>query len=404
MNELVAGIELGTSRTVFTVGDVGEPGEMSLVSTAAIPSRGIRKSAVVNESFAVASLKSVIDVAEKKNDLSIYNASLAVTGQHVRTKKFSCSTHFPSRRIVQDDIIDLEAKTFNMVEDSLDQNECRIIHVFDIDYEVDGMPGIANPVGLVAHEVKQNVLALYIDAGIVDNAVNACSEGKLEIDNVCFAPYAAAMAVTTPEDRRNGVLVLDMGGGSTGYILFTGDSVVCAGALGVGGDHVTNDIATAFSLETGPAEKLKRECANAILSGDGGRIALEETMPGFSARSISRRALETVVNARMKEIFACILSDIEASGAGIGPNLKVILSGGGAKLANVDVLAREVLGLKCELANIVNVKGFDAKRSREFLDMAVTAGLLVCSVQKPDEKKPLVAKLFGSVKKLFGGE
>ena len=136
----------------------------------------------------------------------------------------------------------------------------------ELGYGLDGIDDIPAPKGMAGHVLKRKTLCIHADARRVSDARSAAMAAKLEITDVYFAGSCAAIAVLTPQERATGVLEIDIGGGSTSYTLYDGGRLVHAGAIGVGGDHVTNDIRTAFSLTKTQAEEAKRGVA-ALVGG-----------------------------------------------------------------------------------------------------------------------------------------
>ena len=205
-----------------------------------------------------------------------------------------------------------------------------------------------------------NVMAVHGVKSRIENAVNVAKSAGLEVVDVAFSGVCAALAALTVEQKRNGVVLIDLGGGTTNYVAYSNDVVVALGSVAVGGDHVTNDIALAFNIPQNSAEELKRTEGSALIDAESGteRITLK-TAVGFEERTLSCKALHTVINARMDETLRVVRARLHE--AGVLPHVGggVVLTGGGAYLRRVTELAQRVFGAPCRIGVPVNVDGLE---------------------------------------------
>ena len=163
-------------------------------------------------------------------------------------------------------------------------------------------------------------------------------------------------------EKNNGVIVLDLGGGSTGYAVYCDGYLRTTGVIGVGGDHVTNDIAHAFQTTNLQAEELKTHEAHAILTAESGataRVKVPGSNPLMESRTISRRSLDTVVNARLRELFAVIRERLEDLDLMNRLHAGVVLTGGGARMNGIEPLAEQTLGMHVRTGRPIHVDGLD---------------------------------------------
>jgi cell division protein FtsA len=180
----------------------------------------------------------------------------------------------------------------------------------------------------------------------------------MEVEDVAFSGLCSALAVLTPEQKAGGVIVIDLGGGTTDYVAYAGNVVAAAGALGVGGDHVSNDIALAFNIPLSQAESLKRESGNAIIdsTSTGQKISVPADV-GFPGRSISLRALHTVMSARIDEILRTIKKRLVNEEILHNISAGVVLTGGGAHMKGVVSLTEKIFNLPCMVGRPRGVSG-----------------------------------------------
>ena len=363
MSNIYAALEIGTTRTVLAVGEAESSGRLKVTCHAEIPSTGVRKSQILDIPQATQSIRSVLHEIERKQETSgmkitIGNAFLAVSGQHVRADPFTAPVQVENAR-VNDEAINSVLRAAHTMTLPRDRE---LLDIVDQDYVVDSMGGIASPKGMSGRVLSLNTLQIHADRNAIQNARTAAEDAKLEIREPLFATTCAADAVLEDHERRNGVLVIDIGGGSTGYAAYTDGYAVTAGVVGVGGDHVTNDIAHAFQTTNAQAEGMKIREASAKVTADGNspRVRVE---PGENTlmdnRTVSRRALDTVVNVRMMELFTVIRETLEDHDLLHRLHAGVVLTGGGARLRDVDALAAQTLCMNVRIGRPIHVDGLD---------------------------------------------
>ena len=372
MSNIYAALEIGTSRTVLAVGESENGGRLKVVCHAEIPSCGIRKSQILDMNQAVQSVKGVLnDISKKDKDLSIADALLVISGQHVIAETNQGVATIETGCVTAEDMREADENA----RERQPGKDRELLDIVEQDYTVDDR-GVLSPKGLAGHVLKLNTLHIHADAKQIQNARSAAETAKLEISEPVFAATCAAEAVLDDNDKKNGVLVLDLGGGSTGYAAYCDGYLVDTGVIGVGGDHVTNDIAHAFQLQNGQSEKIKLEEASAILTPEGEgnpRVTVPNSFQG--SQTISRRALETVVNARLRELCEVIADRIEERGLSQRLHAGIVLTGGGAAMRDLDELFRREFALPVRIGRPIHVDGFDTESRPE--SFAAIAGALL---------------------------
>lgn len=353
----IAALEVGTSRTVVCVGE-SENGRVKITGTGSYPTIGVRKGQIFDVTQARTSVETAVKLAEKQSDVSIWQVLLALSGGHIMTTaNQGVLTVRSSDYVVSRDHI--EEVIENAKEIRLDPDR-QVLHTITQTFIVDDQPGIVKPEGMHGKMLKLNVLAVHGVKSRIENAVNVAKSAGLEVVDVAFSGVCAALAALTTEQKRNGVVLIDLGGGTTNYIAYSNDVVVALGSVAVGGDHITNDIALAFNIPQNNAEELKRAEGSALIDTESGaeRITLKNAV-GFEERMLSSKALHTVINARMDETLRVVRARLHE--AGVLPHVGggVVLTGGGAYLRKVTELAQRVFGAPCRIGAPVNVDGLE---------------------------------------------
>ena len=363
MSNIYAALEIGTTRTVLAVGESEASGRLKVTCHAEIPSTGVRKSQILDIPQATQSIRSCLHEIERRQaasgaKITIGNAFLVVSGQHVKADPYTSQVQVENARVSDDAINAILRETHTAKL----PNDRELLDIIDQDYIVDGLGGITSPKGMSGRMLGLNTLQIHADRNRIQNARTAADAAKLEIREPLFATTCAADAVLEDYERKNGVLVIDIGGGSTGYAAYCDGYVVTAGVIGVGGDHVTNDIAHAFQTTNAQAEGMKVREASAMVSSESeaSRVRVElgdNTL--MDNRTVSRRALNTVVNVRMMELFTVIRETLEDQEILHRMHAGVVLTGGGARLRDVDTLAAQTLCANVRIGSPLHVDGLD---------------------------------------------
>jgi len=391
MTDFLAALEIGTTRTVLATGESEADGRLKVTCHAEIPSTGVRKSQILDIAQATTSIKSVLHEIERKqsesgSSITLGNAFLVVSGQHIKADPFQGMVPIEGAKVGNDelDAVFRSSRTMHLPKDR------EFLDIVDQDYEVDSLGGIATPRGMSGRILKLNTLQIHADRNRVNDARTAADAARLEIRDPLFAATCAAEAVLETHERRNGVLVLDIGGGSTGYAAYSDGHLAATGVIGVGGDHVTNDIAHAFQTTNAQAEQLKTTEASAVIGGarsEQQRVKVPGSSPLIETRTVSRRALDTVVNARLRELFTVIRETLEDQDLLQRLHSGVVLTGGGAAMRDLDELVSRELGMSARIGRPIHVDGLeDEKFPAEF---AAISGALLFASRNYEEKSVL---------------
>ena len=391
MNSIHAALEIGTTRTVLAIGEALSGERLKMTCYAEIPSSGIRKSQILSIPDATQSVRSVLREIERRQEaagekVTIGNAMLAVSGQHI------LATHADGQAIVESGKVgdgEMQEAARRIREIPIPKGR-ELLDIVDQDYVLDNLGGITSPRGMSGKVLRLNALQVHADANRLQDARSAAEGAHLEIREPVFAATCAADAVLEDHERRNGALVLDLGGGSTGYAVYSDGYLLSAGVIGVGGDHVTNDIAHAFQTTNAQAERLKLDEASAMLgqyAPDNARVHVSGFSALMDSRTVSRRSLDTVVNARFKELFTIVRETIEEQDLFHRLHSGVVLTGGGAAMREIDALAAQELGLNVRIGRPIHIDGLE--NEKEPWKFSAVAGALLYAHANFEDKSLL---------------
>lgn len=392
---IYAALEIGTTRTVLAIGEAAVGDKLKVTCHAEIPSTGVRKSQILDINQATQSIRSVLREIEKKqlavgNSITIGNAFLVVSGQHVKADSFTGTAQIARGKVTAEDMNEVGHNTRAMVL----PKDRELLDFVDRAYGVDDIGGISDPKGMSGRVLKLDAIQIHADANRINNARTAANEAHLEIREPLFAATCVGDAVLSDLEKRNGALVLDIGGGSTGFAAYSDGYLAYTGVIGVGGDHITNDIAHAFQTTQAQAEELKIRDASAMIGTNSGepRVKIPGSSPLMESRTISRRALDTVVNARLRELFGILREKLEEADLLHRLHAGAFITGGGAAMRGIDALIQRELCMPVRTGVPINVDGLSDERHPEAF--ASVAGALLYAHHNYEEKS-LFRAIFG---------
>jgi cell division protein FtsA len=372
--QILVGLEIGTSKICVAVGEMTEAGELTILGFGQARSRGVRKGEIIDTEKASEDVREALAQAEDMANVEIESVYLAVTGNHIRALNNRGVHTIPTvdREITDEDVQDAlrNAKSINCpagyeIVDSVRQ-----------DFRVDDQAVYENPVGIVGSRVEASVHVIQGSTNRIATSRRVV-EGPtpVKVEKAVFSGLASALAVLTNEQKDMGAIVLDLGGGTTEFALFHKGLLRHSGVLGVGGDHVSNDLSHGLRLPLGLAEELKIRLGAAVVGP-----AAAETMhllagtQGLPDRRINVGHLQRITSMRLEETMELIARDLAVAQllrlAGAG----VFLCGGGARVPGIETLAQRIFQLPVSRAHVQNVSGpADVLENPEF---ATATGLV----------------------------
>lgn len=402
-SNIYVGLEIGTSKICVVVGDARSDGSIKILGVGQAPSRGVRKGEIVDFETAQTCLQEALVRAEDRSDIMIRKVWLAITGPHMESCNNRGLLRIPddASEITEDDIEEVkeQASTVAIPPDNI------FLHRILRHYWVDGQEKVQNPVGLLGQKLEAEYHIVHGIRSRVQNTVRCLREFPLDVEDVVFSPIAAAQVVLTPEAREQGALLLDIGGGTTDYVVFEDGAIVASGSVGVGGDHISNDLSIVLKIPMSRAEKLKIEHGSALPAAGGGdgviRLAGDTT---FDGRDVEREVLNDVIRARLTETFDLVRKRLLAQGAPLDRLAGgLFLSGGTSQLRGIDHLAEEIFRLPVRRSSFIPMTGLTS--NFENPQYATPIGLIRYA-QKVDSDRPSrspFARFAEKFASLFGG-
>jgi cell division protein FtsA len=372
-SSVIVGLEVGTSKVCAVVGEMSPDNALNIVGVGQAKSRGVRKGEIANAPLAEEDIRQAIVEAEQMADAEIRSVYLAVTGSHVRG--FNNRGVHPivstDREITEDDVQDVikNAKAINLPA----QNH--VIHAIRQHFLVDGQDGITDPVGMLGSRVEVDVHVVHGQLNRLQNAIRAVKGLQLEVDDIVFSGLAGSLALLTSEQKEMGSLVIDIGGGTTEYVVYANGIIKHTGVLAVGGDHVSNDLAYGLKVPLGRAEQLKVEHGSALVEDaiKGQTLSLPSEH-GLPTKTVNLENLRRIMSLRVEEIFQLVRQDLEQVEAMDYLRAGVFLCGGGARIPQIAKLAEQVLEMPVSLGKANSISGL--KSALDQPEFATAIGLV----------------------------
>lgn len=352
--KIIVGLEVGTSKVCAVVGEVLDDGNIMVIGVGQAVCEGVRKGEIINIDATVECIHAAVADAEESAGVEIHNVYASVSGGHIRSfnNRGTVAVTNDEREISEEDVrnVLLNAKAVNIPMDHV------VIHAIRQHFFVDGHDGIQNPSGMIGAKLEADVHVIYGVRTRLQNTIKCIKQVPLDVANIAVSGFASALAVLTTEHQQLGAVVIDMGGGTTDYIVYSEGTIQHSGVLAVGGDHITNDIAIGLRIPMNRAETLKIEHGSLEVPLVDEVITLKREV-GLPDRQVSKQQLCRAMNLRVEETLTLVKKELEKHklldylGAG------VFITGGCARLKGMESLAAQIFELPVHIGHSLTVGG-----------------------------------------------
>ena len=355
-SDLLVGLEIGTSKICVVVGESRPDGTIKILGVGQAPSRGVRKGEIVDFETAMKCVHEAVVDAEQKSDVMIRSVYVGVSGSHIQSFNNRGSVTLAEDRDEIDDQ-DLEDVKVSAREVSIPAPNA-FLHSIIQHYHVDGQDGVLNPVGMLGQRLEADFHIVHGVRTRIQNTIRCVKELPLEVEDVVFNALASAQVVLTQHQKNLGALVIDIGGGTTDYILYVDGAVRQSGCLAVGGDHITNDISMGLRIPMARAERLKIEEGSVTLGNClPGETVLLKDDSGFAGKEIERETLNTIIHLRLRETLELLKRQLEEESFINYIGEGIFITGGCSHLRGIDHLAGEIFELPARVSHAQTMSG-----------------------------------------------
>ena len=396
----IVALDIGSTKTCALVGEMDDDGGVKFSALGAAESKGWRKGQIVNLDLAVSSIRRAVEEAETVVGVPVESAVIGVAGSHVRgvNSRGGITVGAKPRDIQRDDVRrSIEAaRGVTLPEDR------EVLHVLPQEFFLDGHDNIRDAIGMVGQRLEANVHIVTTSGSAAQNIVTAVNRAGVRVDDTVLEPFASAEACLTQDERELGACLLDIGGGTTELIAYTGGMVRHTAAFPVGGDHFTNDLAVGLRTPIPEAEKIKREYAQAcreLLAEDG---AIEIASVGDRPpRTIFARMVADIVQPRAQELLMLIRDELRRAGLESQIPAGIVLTGGGSHLRGLVELAERTFNLPARIGIPRGLAEMSEEVSRPEYATAVGLVLYGARTRRVAGAKP--TGFMGKLKAMFAG-
>ena len=350
---LVVGLDIGTTKICCVVGEVFQDA-VDIIGVGTTPSLGMRKGVVVNIESTVASIRKSVKVAEDIAGCDLESVYVGIAGNHIKGFNSPGIVAINNREIKQADVQEVitAAQTVKISENQ------RVIHVLPQEYMVDDHTGIQNPLGMTGVRLVTNVHIVTADIGAVHNLVTCCNKAGLEVADLVLESIASAKAVLSQDEMDLGVVLVDIGGGTTDIAVFYEGTIRHTCELGLGGHNLTNDLSVGLRTPLAEAERLKEEYGSALSSVIKTNHVVDVPSVGDrEPRRVTQKVLVDIIEARMVEILEMVNRELLASGQKNRINAGIVLTGGTSLLVNLVDLAEQIFDLPVRVGYPTGIGG-----------------------------------------------
>lgn len=339
LKNLIVGLDIGTSKVVAVVAEVMPDGRHEVIGLGQHESKGLKKGVVVNIEATIASIQAALEEAELMADCKIRTVYTGIAGSHIRSFNSRGMVAIKDKEVTAADVARV-IETARAVNIPTDQ---QFLHTVSQEFVVDNQEGVREPIGMsgIRLEVKVHIVTGAVSA--VQNIVKCIRRCGLEVSDLILQPLASADAVLTEDEKELGVVLIDIGGGTTDIAVFTEGAIRHTAVIPIAGDQITNDIAMALRTPTLEAEEIK------IRHGVAKQILVDPSetieVPGLGdrgPRTLSRQMLAAVIEPRVEELFALALQVVRESEFEEVLSSGVVLTGGTALMPGIAELAEEI--------------------------------------------------------------
>lgn len=342
-SEIIVGLDIGTTKIACIVGRKNEYGKIEILGFGKTESFGVKRGVVANIEHTVQSIKKAVELAEQKSGVEINVVNVGIAGQHIKSLQHrgNIMREDPDKEITAAEIDKL---TQNMYKLSMAPGE-EIIDVIAQEYIIDGEGGIRQPIGMLGNTLEANFHIIIGQTAAAKNIFKCISKAGLETVNLILEPIASAESTLSEEEKEAGVVLVDIGGGTTDIALFQDGIIRHTAVIPFGGDVVTEDVKEGCSIIVKHAEELKVKFGSALASENrDDEVVAIPGLRGRPAKEITLRNLANIIQARMEEIIEQVYFEIKNSGFEKKLIAGIVLTGGGAQLKHIGQLTEFITG------------------------------------------------------------
>lgn len=353
---VLAGLDIGTTKVCAVIGRLNEYGSVDILGIGVTPSKGLRKGVVVNIESTVQSVATAIEKAELMAGIEVKSVFSGIAGGHIEGKNSKGVVAVSNRG---GEITEVEvARVIDAAKAIALPMEREVIHVLPHEFIVDSQVGIKDPIGMNGVRLEAEVHIVTGAVASAQNIVKSVNRAGYVVDDIVLEPLASALATLKDDEKELGVVLVDIGGGTTDVLVYQSGSIRHTNVLSMGGNHVTNDISIGLRTPVNSAEGIKRKWGIALSElAEPDEMVEIPSVGGRKPTIMPRQVLAEIIEPRMEEIFFLVKEDLERSDLSDTLSGGVVLTGGASLLEGTDKLAGRVFEMPIRIGMPSNIGG-----------------------------------------------
>jgi len=421
-NRIITALDVGSSKVTSIIATASKGREPSVIGVASVPSQGLKKGVIVNIDEAINSIANSLEAAERMAGLTVSSVYISINGKHITSTNNKGVVAVAQDEIVTDDVFRAieSARTVSIPPSR------EILHVIPREFIVDAQGGIKDPVGMSGTRLEVDAHIVSATSTALHNLIKCVQQLGLRVDDIVFSGWVAATSTLTDTEKELGVMLLDIGGGTTSIVTFVEDAITYSGSVPFGGANVTSDLAIGLRVSLEDAEKIKLnqedlmkikqepvKKASFLKRSEVRNEEKEEKMKEKKkdiidvsslniegVNTISKKLFNEIVEARMSEIFDLVITQVEQSGNEARLPAGIVLTGGGALHPGLTRITKKVFGVPARIGYPRGLTGLIDEISSPIY--AVAQGLILYGDQNEGVSRSNSAAV-GVIKQAGGG-
>ena len=409
-DKIVVGLDIGSGKVCTVIGELGEDDQIEIIGIGTSPSLGIRKGVIIDLEQAIQSAKESIEGAERMAGIRINSAFVSIAGSHISSinSKGVIAISGESPEITENDI----EKVIEAAKAGIVSTEKELIHTLSREFIVDGQSGISDPLGMSGARLECKVHIVTGSITAVQNLVKCVEEVGLDIEEIIFGTLASSNSILSNAEKELGILLVDIGAGTTEIAIFVEGGLAYSAVLPVGGIQITNDLAVGLRTSIEEAEKIKINYGSTVENSVSPEKLVEiSSINGKDKYNVSQKYLVEIIEPRVSEIFSLVGTEVRKSGCYNMIPGGIVITGGSSLLPGISEVAEQVLNLPSrlgrphyegELADMINDPSYsEAIGLLSFATEKYSIGGPFQSTERKTGVKNIFTKIIGWLKDFF---
>jgi len=410
IDEIVVGLDIGSGKVCTVVGELSEDDQIEIIGIGTAPSLGIRKGVIIDLDQAIQSVKESIESAERMAGIRINSAFVSIAGSHITSvnSKGVIAISGESPEISENDI----EKVIEAAKAGIVSSEKELIHTLSREFIVDGQSGISDPLGMSGARLECKVHIITGSITAAQNLIKCVEEAGLDIEEIIFGALASSNSILSNAEKELGILLVDIGAGTTEIAIFVEGGLAYSAVLPVGGVQITNDLAVGLRTSIEEAEKIKISYGSAIENSASPEELVEiSSINGKEKHNVSKKYLVEIIEPRVSEIFNFVGMEVRKSGCYSMIPGGIVITGGSSLLPGISEVAEQALNLPTrlgrphyegELADMINDPSYsEAIGLLSFATEKYSTGRSFQSTKRKTGAKNIFTKIISWLKDFF---